>query len=133
MRNGSEETADPQPAGTLGRVFRWGRVGWFYSRGLYRCYGNADTNRRSFALVVSGARRRCERRDARNGCVTYPPAKARAAHVVGEQDRGGGWVWRVGTRSGFGRPGRPGFFGGGVGVAALNRARGTRVLVSAAR
>lgn len=39
---------------------------------------------------------------------TLPPAKARTALGGGEQDRGGGRVRRVrrvGTRSGFGRPG----------------------------
>ena len=78
---------------------------------------------------LNGVRERCERRVY----IVPQPAKARTASCAREQDRRGCREWRVGTRSGFGRPGRPGFLGGGVGVAALNRARGTRVLVSAAR
>ena len=54
------------------------------------------------------------------------PAKARTARCAREQDRGGGRARRVGTRSGFGRPFGPGFFGGAVVVAVLNRARNAR-------
>ena len=42
------------------------------------------------------------------------PAKARTARCAREQDRGGGRARRVGTRSGFGRPGGPGLLSGVV-------------------
>ncbi|HET7323002.1 MAG TPA: hypothetical protein VFJ06_01585 [Halococcus sp.] len=65
----------------------------------------------------------------------HPSAKARTARSAREQDRGGGYggterrrAWRVGTRSGFGRPSGPGFFGGAAAVAVPNRARFSRAL-----
>ena len=77
----------------------------------------------SVRLAVSGARERCERRE-KGECQQghQQPAKARAARGAREQDRGGGWAWRAGTRSGYGRPGGPGIScGAGVdrGAGAL--------------
>lgn len=46
-------------------------------------------------------------------------AKARGAASGREQERGGGRARRAGTRSGSGRSGGPGFFGGAVVVAVI--------------
>ena len=60
--------------------------------------------------------------------ITLAPAKAPQRAVRASRTVEVGREWRVGTRSGFGRPGGPGFFGGAVAVP--NCARGTRVLSS---
>ena len=41
-----------------------------------------------------------------------------------------GREWRVGTRSGFGRPGGPGFFGGTVVVMISSSVPDTKILIS---
>jgi len=69
-------------------------------------------------LFLNGTRERCERGDARNGQespfhLRKPAQRAVRASRTVEVGR----EWRVGTRSGFGRPGGPGFFGGAVAVA----------------
>ena len=51
-----------------------------------------------------------------NPCGTFLPAKTRIAWREREQDRGGGRARRVGTRSGFGRPGGSGLFSGTIAV-----------------
>ena len=114
MTNGPEETADPQPAGHIWQCLRWGRVGWFYSHELLRRSGCAEASR-CVSSVVSGARERCERCERAERQQDYKqPAKAQR---LGEpRGRRGGRAWRVGTQSGYGWPGGPGFFGGAAAV-----------------
>ena len=110
MRNGpGEPPARPDPPKPV-ECFRRVRVGRTYSHRRHRRFvQNADVRRTTFALVLSGARGCCERRErAYGGLPIQQPAKARAARGAREQDRGGGWAWRAGTRSGYGRPGGPG-------------------------
>ncbi len=128
VTNGSEETADPQPAGASGQCFRWGRVGWFYSHDTLRRSGCAEASRR-VCLALCGARERCERRErASDGWLIQQPVKARAARGAREQDHGGGHggapverrrARRVGTRSGYGSTG-----GRGILCGAERRDRG---------
>ena len=73
---------------------------------------------------LNGVRERCERRVY----IVPQPAKARTASCAREQDRRGCREWRVGTRSGFGRPGGLGFFGGIVAGRCLTPPREPRVL-----
>jgi hypothetical protein len=55
----------------------------------------------------------------------HPPVKARNVAEGGARpEHGGGWARRAGTRSGYGRPGGPGFFGGAVAGAARGRGSG---------
>lgn len=136
MSNGSEETADPQPAERLGYVFGGSGLDWFYSHGLYRRCGNAGTNRCLFGLVVSGARECCERRE-RVLCrlAHQAPVKARTAAEGGAgPEHGGGWgasarSARVGGNGLYGVPGEAGSScAARSAVAARGRGRRYRTL-----
>ena len=70
---------------------------------------------------LNGVRERCE-------CRVYCPTPLlRKRAVRASRTVEVGWEWRVGTRSGFGRSGEPGFFDGAVAVAVpKSRARNAR-------
>lgn len=93
---------------------------WFALSGLRR--SDADDTRLTDCLPLRGVRLDSERR-AR--LAYQPPVKARnGGFAAARPEHGGGRAWRAGTRSGYGRPGGPGFFGGAVAGAARGRGSG---------
>jgi hypothetical protein len=100
---------------------------WFALSGLRR--SDADDTRLTDCLPLRGIRLGSERRRyisiAECRLVRQPLVKARnGGEAAARPEHGGGRVWRAGTRSGYGRPGGPGFFGGAVAVVE-RRGRGS--------